>query len=298
MEAIVPPCVLVDTQQYPHIPSAMLVLLSTPLLKIPLLVGNAVCTYYAMTPPSQPPPLKEQLRFAIPAGSWMTRSTRLQLAVAAASKVRTPSSSPSRIALSGLLTLPIQYVLCGASIAEAVVLLAPLLPQPCSSHILTALLPLAVPPYARTHALAALQLTPLSAAACLLGILGGAIRVWCHRTLGTLFTWQVAVRSDHKLITRGPYALVRHPSYTGWLLLIIGNFALLASRGSYFVESGLSGTVVGRAVVLANFVYCLVGMGNLMRRVGEEDRVLRKEFGKEWEAWAGRTQYRLIPFVY
>ena len=129
-------------------------------------------------------------------------------------------------------------------------------------------------------------------------MLGGAIRVWCHRTLGTLFTWQVAVRSDHKLITRGPYALVRHPSYTGWLLLITGNFALLASPGSYFVESGLSGAVAGRAVAIANFVYCLVGTANLMRRVGEEDRVLRKEFGKEWEAWAGRTRFRLIPFVY
>ena len=190
----------------------------------------------------------------------------------------------------------IQYVLCGASIAEAVILLAPLLPQPCSSRILASLLP--VPTHARTHALAALQLTPLSATACLLGILGGAIRVWCHRTLGTLFTWQVAVRDDHKLITRGPYALVRHPSYTGWLLLVAGNFALLASRGSYFVESGLSGTVAGRAVALANFVYCLMGTANLMRRVAEEDKVLRKEFGGQWDAWARRTRYRLVPFVY
>ena len=189
-----------------------------------------------------------------------------------------------------------QYVLCGAAIAEALVLLAPHLPQPYSSRILASLLP--VHPQARTHSVASLHLTPLSALACLLGIAGGLIRVWCHRTLGTLFTWQMAVRDDHELITRGPYALVRHPSYTGWLLLITGNFALLASPGSYFVESGLSGTVAGRAVVLVSFAYCMFSTGNLMRRMEKEDRVLRKEFGEQWEGWAGRTRYRLIPFVY
>ena len=145
---------------------------------------------------------------------------------------------------------------------------------------------------------ATLTLTPLSGLGCIIGCLGGCVRVWCHRTLGYYFTWDIALRDNHKLITTGPYRLVRHPSYTGWLFLVAGNFALLASRGSYFVESGLSGTVAGRAVALANFVYCLVGMGNLMRRVGEEDRVLRKEFGGQWEAWARRTRYRLVPFVY
>ena len=268
----------------------MPVVLSTPLLKVPLLVGNAVFTYYGMTPPRQPPPPREQLKFSAP--DLMTRTTHLQLAATAASKVTISSSPPYRTA--PLLTFLIQYVLCGAAIAEALVLLAPHLPQPYSSRILASLL---LPP-ARTHALLSLHLTPLSTAACLLGIAGGMIRVWCHRTLGKLFTWQMAVRDDHELVTRGPYAIVRHPSYTGWLLLIAGNFALLASPGSYFVESGLCGSVAGRAVVLASFAYCMFSTGNLMRRVAKEDRVLRKEFGAEWEAWAGRTRYRLIPFIY
>ena len=66
----------------------MSVLLSTPLLKIPLLAGNAVFTYYGMTPPRQPPPSKEQDRFTVP--DLMTRTTQLQMAATAASKVRNP----------------------------------------------------------------------------------------------------------------------------------------------------------------------------------------------------------------
>ena len=131
-----------------------------------------------------------------------------------------------------------------------------------------------------------------------MNLAGTFIRIHCYRRLDRAFTFELAIQKEQKLVTDGAYGIVRHPSYTGWLLLITGNFALLASPGSYFVESGLSGTVVGRAVALANLVYCLVGMGNLMRRVGEEDRVLRKEFGGQWEAWARRTRYRLIPFVY
>ncbi|KAI1789491.1 ICMT-domain-containing protein [Ganoderma leucocontextum] len=252
----------------------MPVILSTPLLKIPLLAGNALFTYYGMTPPRQPPPPKEQLRFTVP--DLMTRTTRLQMAATAASK----------------------YVLCGAAIAEAAVLLAHRLPQPYSSHILTGLLLPGTAMISQAHTVASLQITPASAAGCLLGIVGGIIRVWCHRTLGKFFTWQMAVRDDHELVTSGPYALVRHPSYAGWLLMIAGNFLLLASPKSYFVESGLRDSVGGRVVGLASFAYCMFSSANLVGRVAKEDMVLRKEFGAQWEAWARQTPYRLVPFVY
>ena len=85
----------------------MPVLLSTPLLKVPLLIGNAVFTYYGMTPPRQPPPAKEQLKFAVP--DLMTRTTHLQLAATAVSKVRTSSSTHYRIV--PLLPLFMKYVL-------------------------------------------------------------------------------------------------------------------------------------------------------------------------------------------
>ena len=58
---------------------------TTPLLKIPLLVSHAVCTYHGMTPPTQPPPQSEQKRFT--KQDFMTRTTAFHLKVTAAAKV-------------------------------------------------------------------------------------------------------------------------------------------------------------------------------------------------------------------
>ncbi|RPD55596.1 hypothetical protein L227DRAFT_579568 [Lentinus tigrinus ALCF2SS1-6] len=40
----------------------------------------------------------------------------------------------------------------------------------------------------------------------------------------------MAVLDDHKLAMTVPYAIVRHPSYTGWLIMVAGNFLLLFSE--------------------------------------------------------------------
>lgn len=52
--------------------------------------------------------------------------------------------------------------------------------------------------------------------------LGGCIRYSCFRALGRLFTFEMSIRDEHELITDGPYSVVRHPSYTGALLTLIG----------------------------------------------------------------------------
>lgn len=52
--------------------------------------------------------------------------------------------------------------------------------------------------------------------------LGGYIRYSCFRALGRLFTFEMSIRDEHELITDGPYSVVRHPSYTGALLTLIG----------------------------------------------------------------------------
>lgn len=145
---------------------------------------------------------------------------------------------------------------------------------------------------------ATLRLTVIAAMGCLVGAAGGFLRVWCHRALGRFFTWQVAVRDDHELITDGPYAYVRHPGYTAWLLIHAGSFMLLWSPGSYFAESGLWDTTFGKTAALASFAYCTFVSISLIRRVAKEDLVLRKQFGEKWDAWAKQTPFRLIPFVY
>jgi protein-S-isoprenylcysteine O-methyltransferase Ste14 len=52
--------------------------------------------------------------------------------------------------------------------------------------------------------------------------LGGYIRYSCYRELGRLFTFEMSIRKDHKLVTSGPYSIVRHPGYTGAVLTVVG----------------------------------------------------------------------------
>ena len=55
-----------------------------------------------------------------------------------------------------------------------------------------------------------------------MAIFGGIIRHQCYESMGRLFTVERSIRTDHVLVTSGPYAVVRHPSYTGLLIVFIG----------------------------------------------------------------------------
>lgn len=55
-----------------------------------------------------------------------------------------------------------------------------------------------------------------------LATIGGYIRWACYNALGHLFTFEMSIRGDHRLITGGPYAWVRHPGYTGVLSTFMG----------------------------------------------------------------------------
>lgn len=46
------------------------------------------------------------------------------------------------------------------------------------------------------------------------------------------------------------------------------------------------------------FVFSCFWAGVILLRVPEEDRILREHFREEWERWANRVRYRLIPGVY
>ena len=46
----------------------------------------------------------------------------------------------------------------------------------------------------------------------ILNIIGALIRLWCFHTLKEFFTFNITILKDHKLIDRGPYALLIHPS--------------------------------------------------------------------------------------
>jgi protein-S-isoprenylcysteine O-methyltransferase Ste14 len=59
--------------------------------------------------------------------------------------------------------------------------------------------------------------------------LGGFIRYKCYKALGKMFTFEMSIQKDHKLVTSGPYNSVRHPGYTGVLFAMSG---LLLMHGS------------------------------------------------------------------
>ncbi|KIY62348.1 hypothetical protein CYLTODRAFT_383743 [Cylindrobasidium torrendii FP15055 ss-10] len=138
---------------------------------------------------------------------------------------------------------------------------------------------------------------PLSILGTLLVIIGSMLRWWCYRVLGQHFTFELSVLKDHKLITRGPYGTVRHPSYTGGLLTVFGAMLSRGCHGSWLRESGVLGTWWG-ASITAVWIFLACGMGiGASARVKEEDRFLKREFGDKWDEWASQVRYRLIPGV-
>ena len=56
-------------------------------------------------------------------------------------------------------------------------------------------------------------------------VTGTGLRAWSIATLGRFFQYQIEIQAGHQVVTTGPYRYVRHPSYTGLALALIG-FAL------------------------------------------------------------------------
>lgn len=142
-----------------------------------------------------------------------------------------------------------------------------------------------------------IRFTRLWLAGCLVMTTGAAIRLACYRTLGRYFTWELTLQKDQRLVTSGPYSIVRHPSYVGSWLLSIGSILMHLSPGGWVYEC-LSGAPLSNALMVAWGVWNIIVPSILTTRVNREDEVLRKEFGEEWKAWARKTPYKLIPFLY
>ncbi|KAM6494065.1 hypothetical protein JOM56_010426 [Amanita muscaria] len=140
-----------------------------------------------------------------------------------------------------------------------------------------------------------LYLTPASIFGTLFIVMGAYTRRQCYRTLGSMFTFEVTIQKQHKLVKHGPYSIVRHPSYTGSCLVFVGRLLWYFSRGSFLRETT---NLAGRALAVAAIIMFTYIIITLLIRLPTEDELLRKRFGKEWEDWAKRVPYRLIPYVY
>ncbi len=109
-------------------------------------------------------------------------------------------------------------------------------------------------------------------------ILGSVIWFWGHRTLGRYYSQAVVIYEGHQLVERGPYRFVRHPSYTGLLLVYLGIGLAAQSWAGEIV------TLLG-PLLFATY------------RIPLEEKALIKEFGEQYIAYSRRVK-RLIPFIY
>lgn len=142
------------------------------------------------------------------------------------------------------------------------------------------------------------RITPWWLAGCALMTAGASLRLACYHTMGRLFTWELTLKKDHSLVTNGPYSVVRHPSYTGSVMIGVGVVLCYFSPGSWYRECVGWETVMSKVFTAAVVLNSLGIPLMLLGRVSTEDEVLRKEFGPEWESYAKRTPYKLIPYIY
>ncbi len=100
---------------------------------------------------------------------------------------------------------------------------------------------------------------------------------WAEATLGKHFSIQVTVQEDHRLVTSGPFRVVRHPRYLG---IVLNNSGL-----ALVFRSWLALLLVAALTVV------------LLWRIHDEEDLMRHEFGAAWETYA-RHSWRLIPFLF
>lgn len=108
-------------------------------------------------------------------------------------------------------------------------------------------------------------------------VVGGALRLWPVFVLGNRFSGLVAIQPGHTLVTSGVYGVIRNPSYLGLLVNSLG--WALAFRS-------------GVGVLLMVLV-----IPPLVARIHAEEKLLRTQFGAEYDAYCARTS-RLIPWLY
>lgn len=125
---------------------------------------------------------------------------------------------------------------------------------------------------------AVLRRTPFSdslgVAVCAFGLF---LAIWSRNVLGAEWSRDVELKQGHRLIQRGPYSLMRHPIYTGHLLMGLGTA----------IASGLLLAFVGVASLAVGFWI----------KLNQEDRLLLGGFPADFPAYKARVK-ALIPYLF
>ena len=114
----------------------------------------------------------------------------------------------------------------------------------------------------------------LGAAVFIAGLL---FAVWAREHLGRNWSRSVTIKQDHELITTGPYALVRHPIYTGIL-------------------TGFLGTTIALSQVRGVIVFVLFFLAFWIK-LRMEEQWMRSQFGEAYATYAHQTA-ALVPYLF
>ena len=120
------------------------------------------------------------------------------------------------------------------------------------------------------------DILPVVITGLLVLLLGIGLAVWARVHLGTNWSSRPAIHENHTITRTGPYAIVRHPIYTGLL-------------------TGILGTAIATGALLA-FVSLGVMVVLFFLKIRMEEEFLLEEFGDEYERYRGEVR-ALVPWV-
>jgi protein-S-isoprenylcysteine O-methyltransferase Ste14 len=134
-----------------------------------------------------------------------------------------------------------------------------------------------IPPYCDRHDIWSFDGDTVRYLGLILFFVGSILRLAAVFELGRRFSGLVAIQPDHQLKTDGLYRHLRHPSYTGLLVSMIGWAFIFRS-------------IIG--LLLNIFLFLL-----LLSRMADEEKFLEAHFGGAYQTYRRKT-WRLLPLIY
>ncbi|KAG1880472.1 hypothetical protein C8R48DRAFT_588549 [Suillus tomentosus] len=238
------------------------------LLKIPFLVASAIGMHISLTSPSLPPSPQEKM---VPSASEsFLQNMSLDRWLRDFFKVCFSSSSIEAANILAMHMGPSQIpdVVYGASALQFL------------------------------RALHSTPITPAFLAGSLSITVGGIFRRYCMSTLGKFWSFPLSVRKEHRIVTSGPYSIVRHPSYTSYLLQYVGIVITHGSKWSWMRQSGILQLPYMKVSVVIALLLFTAAIPFIINRSSVEDKMLQRALGEDWEDWAKKVRYKLIPGIY
>lgn len=113
----------------------------------------------------------------------------------------------------------------------------------------------------------------LLTAGTVLYVAGLSLALWARLTLGRMYYVSTSLgaqlQSEHQLVNRGPFALVRHPMYLGILVAVLGGLLIYRTWTGIFL--------------------LVVFVPSFLLRARREEEVLAAEFGEQWQEYCRRV---------